>query len=417
MIAEADRPESSLLRYSRWALIVTAGALPLYVVRWHYGPLPTTLLETLILITAGLYVVARWRDGWRRPLRTAFDIPILLLLLAGAMAVAVPEDHRAALGLYRAYFIEPVAIYYVAADLLRRSEDLRRAVLALAVGSSLFALLNLVAVGQALLNNTFLVGSAPNALYGDANYVAMYLEPPVAFALAFLLYDRTPRMRWIGAAWLAITGAALLLTLSKGSYLALLVLGGVVVMGFKRERWPLLAGLVVVALLVSRVPLIAERIATWENSLVGRFQIYGAAIRVLEKHPILGTGLGGFDYTFRKVASQPYPHNIWLTFWVELGLLGLIAFAVIFFGLLWRGWRAWPKTEGFYRVALWGVLGSLVMWGVHGLVDSPYWKNDMSAEFWLLAAIEMAVIASLRPALRPSPTRGKEAPIAAPADP
>jgi O-antigen ligase len=417
MIAEVDREESSLLRYSRWGLIVTAGSLPLYVVRWHYGPLPTTLLETLILITTGVYVVARWRDGWRRPVRTAFDIPILLLLLAGAMAVAVPVDHRAALGLYRAYFIEPVAIFYVAADLLRRSEDMRRAVLALAIGSSLFAMLNLVAVGQALLNSTFLVGSAPNALYGDANYVAMYLEPPVAFALALLLYDRTPRMRWIGAAWLAITGAALLLTLSKGSYLALLVLGVVVVMGFRRERWPLLAGLVVGALLVSRVPLIAERIATWENSLVGRFQIYGAAIRVLEKNPILGSGLGGFDYTFRKVASQPYPHNIWLTFWVELGLLGLIAFAVIFFGLLWRGWRAWPKTEGFYRVALWGVLGSLVMWGVHGLVDSPYWKNDMSAEFWLLAAIEVAVIASLRPALRPAPKRGKEAPIAAPADP
>jgi len=404
-------PESRLLRYSRWVLIVTVGALPLYVVRWHYGPLPTTLLETLILITVGLYVVGRWRDGWRRPLRTPYDIPIFLLLVAGAIAVAVPDDHRAALGLYRAYFIEPVAIFYVAADLLRRSEDLRRAVLALAIGSSLFAVLNLVAVAQALINNTLHVGSAPNALYGDANYVAMYLEPPVAFALALLLYDRTPRWRWIGAAWLAITGVALVLTLSKGSYVALLVLGVVVVLGFRRWRWPLLAGLVVAAFLVSRIPLIAERIATSENSLVGRFQIYGAAIKVLRQHPILGTGLGGFDYTFRKVASQPYPHNVWLTFWVELGLLGLVAFAVIFFGLLWRGWRAWPKTEGFYRVALWGVLGSLILWGVHGLVDSPYWKNDMSIEFWLLAAIEIAVITSIAQA-KPAMIA-----IAAPADP
>ena len=404
-------PESRLLRYSRWVLIVTVGALPLYVVRWHYGPLPTTLLETLILVTVGLYVVARWRDGWRRPLRTPYDIPILLLLVAGAIAVAVPDDHRAALGLYRAYFIEPVAIFYVAADLLRRSEDLRRAVLALAIGSSMFAVLNLIAVAQAIINDTFQVGSAPNALYGDANYVAMYLEPPVAFALALLLYDRTPRWRWIGAAWLAITGVALVLTLSKGSYLALLVLGIVVVLGFRRWRWPLLAGLVVAAFLVSRIPLIAERIATSENSLVGRFQIYGAAIKVLRQHPILGTGLGGFDYTFRKVASQPYPHNVWLTFWVELGLLGLVAFAVIFFGLLWRGWRAWPKTEGFYRVALWGVLGSLVLWGVHGLVDSPYWKNDMSVEFWLLAAIEIAVITSIAQA------KPAVAAIAAPADP
>jgi O-antigen ligase len=377
-------------------LILTIGALPLYVVRWHYGPLPTTLLETLIIITVGLYVVARWRDGsMRRPLRTPYDIPVLLLIAAGAISVFIPQDTRAAIGLYRAFFIEPVLIFYVAVDLLRRSEDLRRAILGLAIGSSLFAILNLIAVAQALLNHHFRVGSAPNALYGDANYVAMYLEPPVAFAVALLLYDNAPRWRWIGAAWLSITGVALLLTLSKGAFLALVVLGLVVVLSIGRRRLYVLAGLVVAALLLSRLPLIALRLATWENSLVGRFQIYGATIRMLKEHPIFGMGLGGFDYIFRKVASQPYPHDIWLTFWVELGLLGVIAFAVIFFGLLWRGWRAWPKTDGLYRVALWGVLGALVLWGVHGLVDSPYWKNDMSVEFWVLAAIQLVAIGSI----------------------
>ena len=31
------------------------------------------------------------------------------------------------------------------------------------------------------------------------------------------------------------------------------------------------------------------------------------------------------------------------------------------------------------------------MIAVHGLVDSPYWKNDLSVEFWILAAL--AVVA------------------------
>ena len=389
--------EAALLRASRWLLIVTIGALPLYVVRWHYGPLPTTLLETLILITFGLYAVARWRDGgWRHPRRTPYDIPILLLVVAASISVFIPTDTRAALGLYRAYFIEPILIFYIAADLLRGEEHLRRAVVSLAIGSSIFALLNLAAVAQALLHHSFQVGSAPNALYGDANYVAMYLEPPVAFAVALLLFDRAARWRWLGAAWLSITGLALMLTLSKGSYLALFVLGVVLILRLRRWMLPLLLGLVAVAFLVSRIPLVAQRIATSENSLIGRFQIYGAAIRTLKQHPIFGLGLGGFDYVFRKKASQPYPHDIWLTFWVEIGLLGLVAFAVIFFGLLWRGGRALPKTDGFNRVALWGVVGSLVLWGIHGLVDSPYWKNDMSVEFWLVAAIAVAVIGGLR---------------------
>jgi O-antigen ligase len=400
----SETRESSLLRFSRWMLIVTFGALPLYVVRWHYGPLPTTLLETLILITLATYVVARWREGGiPRPIRTPYDIPIVLLVVAASIAVVLPPDHRAALGLYRAFFIEPVLIFYVAVDVLRGERYLRRAVVSFAVGSSLLAVLNLVAVAQALLHHTFHVGAAPNAVYGDANYVAMYLEPPVAFALAVLLFDRTARWRWLGAAWLAITGLALLLTLSKGAYLALIVLGVIVILRLRRWMLPLLVGLAVVAVLISRVPLVTQRIATSENSLVGRFQIYGATLRSMQDHWLFGWGIGGWDYIYRRKAPQPYPHDIWLTFWVELGLLGVIAFAIIFFGLLWRGWRGLPQTEAFYRVALWGVLGALVLWGVHGLADTPYWKNDMALEFWVMAAIELAAIWSITRRSVPEP--------------
>jgi hypothetical protein len=73
----------------------------------------------------------------------------------------------------------------------------------------------------------------------------------------------------------------------------------------------------------------------------------------------------------------------------------MVAFAVIFFGLIYRGWLAFSRTNGFYRALLWGVSGSLVLWGIHGLVDSPYWKNDMSTEFWLLAALELVAIRSI----------------------
>ena len=185
-------------------LYVTVAAMPLYVVRWHYGPLPTTLLETLILITAGLYVVARWREGGRRPVATPLDLLIALLLLAGAISVVVASDHRAALGLYRAYFIEAVAVFYVAVDLVRRTEHLQRLVLAFAIGSSLFAVLNLGAFAQALLSNSVHIGFAPNALYGDANPVAMYLDPPFAMAVGLVLFAPSPRWRWMGVAWLAV---------------------------------------------------------------------------------------------------------------------------------------------------------------------------------------------------------------------
>lgn len=399
-------PESPVVRAARWSLCITIAALPLYTVRWHYGPLPTTLLETLTLITVALYVIGRWRGGMRRPLGTPYDLAVIALLVAGAVAVLVASDHRGALGLYRAYFLEPVALFYVAIDLLRRREHLQQLVVAFAAGSSAFAVMNLVVFYRALIANAVYVGQAPNALYGDANYVAMYLEPPFAIAAGLVILGRTARWRMLGAAWLLIVGAALVVTFSKGSYLAVCVLALVVVITVPRWRIPVLAGGLAAMIAVTQVPLMMARLATVSSSLNGRQELVSATLGMIRDHPIFGLGLGGYSFQFRGVTPEVYPHDMWLTFWVEIGVLGVAAFAYVFAALLWRGWRAWPATTGFERALLWGVLGSLVLWFVHGFVDSPYWKNDFSVEFWILAALQLVILRAVTSAAHaPRPER------------
>jgi len=394
-VTMAESGESRLVRFARWSLYATVACLPLYVVRWHYGPLPTTLLETLIAFTVVLYVVARWRDGMRRPLSTPYDIPILLLLIAGAISIFVARDHVAALGLYRAFFVEPVAVFYVAVDLLRRRGEIGRVLIAFAAGSSAFALLNIRAFVVALMAHAVHVGNAPSALFGNANYVAMYMEPPVALATGLVLFAATSRSRWAGIAWLAITGAALMLTFSKGSYVAVGALGVLVVLAVPRWRVPLFVGLAVAAFAASRLPLVSDRLVNTYGSIMGRAEIYGATVAMIRDHPIFGVGLGGYMYKFRHYQPTPHPHDIWLTFWVELGLLGLVAFAIILFGLLWRGVRGWRSVQQPARAAYWGSLAALIMWTVHGFVDTPYFKNDMSVEFWLLAAMQVVLVGQI----------------------
>ena len=403
-----EAPVGSLFRYARWSLYLTVAALPLYTVRWHYGPVPTTLLETMIVVTVALYVVARWRIGARRPVATPFDIPILALLAAGAVAVLVAGDHRGALGLYRAYFLEPIALFYVAVDLLRRDEDMRRLLYAFAAGSSAFAILNLAVFFQALRAHAVLVGAAPNALYGDANYVAMYLEPAFAFAAATLMLGRATTMRIVGAVWLAITGTALMLTFSKGSYLALFALVALVVVTVPRWRVGVVAAIGVGLIIATQVPLMMARIVTVSSSVDGRLQVFNNAFEAIRQSPLLGVGLAGYSFEFRGAMSEIYPHNLWLTFWVEVGIVGLTAFAVVFFVVQWRGWRLWPRTEGFWRVATWGSLAALLLWFFPGLVDSPYWKNDMSVEFWVLAATVLVAERAMRLARAPAEVRRLE---------
>ncbi len=380
-------------------LAFSVACLPLYAVRWQYGPLPTTLLENLILATIALYLVARWREGRLRFHRTPLDIPIVILLLSGAISVLVARDHRGALGLYRAYFIEPIALYYVATDLLQLEKHFRFVLIGFGIGSSAFAVLNIANFIAAWATNTIALGSPPSAIYGSSNEVAMYLEPPLAFASALVFTSARRSDRMLGLAWAAFLVPALLLTLSRGAFLALAVYSVVVIATLSRSaRKPLLIAIgaaaavfVATLLLGSNTPLVIHRLSlkALEYTSVTRFEIYGATLQMLVHHPIFGLGLGGYLYVFHGF-PEIYPHDLWLAFWVELGFVGLAAFAYIFLWLLRNGWQRFLTATGLERLLLWGAVGALVLWGVHGLFDTPYWKNDMSVEFWLVASIQLA---------------------------
>src|SRR5947209_17198709 len=96
------------------SLALTTACLPLYVLRWRLGPFPTTLLEVLILITIAGYLATLWLEKRLPAARTPYDIPIALLLIAGLIGIAVSPDHLRAVGIYRAYFIEAIAFFYIA---------------------------------------------------------------------------------------------------------------------------------------------------------------------------------------------------------------------------------------------------------------------------------------------------------------
>jgi O-antigen ligase len=382
--------------------------MPLYAIRWDYGPLPTTLLENLVVATIVLYLVALWREGRLgrlQSLRTVYDIPILLLLVAGLVSVLIATDHRAALGLYKAYFIEPVVLFYVASDLLRQRSDFRILLLGLGIGTSLFALLNIGYFIAAFLNNTVQYGAPPSAIYTSSNEVAMFLEPPAAFATALVLFSDERRERRLGLAWAACLAVALVLTFSRGAYLALAVFAVLTLITVRPGlRKPLLAIAVVAAALVvvtivvaSNTPLMESRFSyvALNYTLQTRSIIYVATWQMLTAHPILGLGLGGYLYMLHGF-PEIYPHDVYLAFWAELGLLGLVAFLIILVGLLWRGWRALPAAAGFERALLWGALGTFVLWALHGIFDTPYWKNDMSVEFWIVAAILVGTLRMIR---------------------
>lgn len=86
-----------------------------------------------------------------------------------------------------------------------------------------------------------------------------------------------------------------------------------------------------------------------------------------------------------------YPHNLFFNFWVELGLAGMLLFLWIILKSVYLSLKTLkiekePKT----RVLILAALGAMLVVIIHGIVDVPYFKNDLSVLFWLIVSLSGA---------------------------
>jgi O-antigen ligase len=163
--------------------------------------------------------------------------------------------------------------------------------------------------------------------------------------------------------------------------------------------------------------------ASPDNTLSLRLSLWRSALNLLAHHPLLGGGLSGFQSSVQPYRDPAYrealidPHNLFLNFWSETGLLGLLAFvwlSVVAVRYVARGVRGGSGS----RALSIGVGAALLAVLVHGLLDVPYFKNDLALVFWVLLAVQVASLArsprlsrsraghgeALRPVVRPPQT-------------
>jgi O-Antigen ligase len=366
------------------------------------------------VVTVLVFVFETWRGHHALEWRTAFTIPALLFILAGAISVLVAPSRTAGLGLYRAYIIEPIAFAFV---LMHAVTTWRRALVVLAgfgVAGIVLGVANSIVVIAALRGHTYDVTQTPPVvIYTTANAVALFLGPLIAVAASLFLHGSGRELRIGSGVFLLVAVPSMLLSFSRGGYLAVAVVAVGLALSHPR-RWRLLAGLVVAGILLILIPPIRHRIeiefqnvgGTTFFGRAGRLELWSATLKMLSHSPIFGAGLSGFADRIGPYwnANHPErfidPHNIVLNFWVETGLLGVLAFAwllVVVIRICWEGWR---QADAAWRPIFLGVLLAMVAIIVHGLVDVPYFKNDLSLMFWALAGLAAAGQKTLKTGLR-----------------
>ncbi|MFA5107312.1 MAG: O-antigen ligase family protein [Patescibacteria group bacterium] len=391
----------AILRF-QWASRVLVLLLPAYLVRFSIFGIPFTLLEGMILILFCAWVgrVIVFREG--RKLILPWKWVILFFLAAATASVFVAPELKPALGLWKAYFIEPVLLFLVLVNTVKKTSEKRWLVYALGL-SAIF--ISLYAAGQYL---GFFKSPAPwinetpkrvSSVFDYPNAVGLYLTPIVVLFLSFFAFKRAAANRLFTAFVVILGLAAIFFSFTRGAILGFAA--ALVFLGFVSERKKLIWLIIAVTIGTSLIlpasrHVINSVVSVKDTSTDVRVVLWQGTWNLLKAHPWLGAGLGGFPALYDKYRLIKhtelllYPHNIFLNFWVETGLAGLIAFLGILLSFFRRGIRAIHTDKS--RICGYSLMASMIALVVYGLVEAPYFKNDLSALFWVLCAL--VVIAS-----------------------
>lgn len=385
----------------------TIALSPLYILRAHFL-IPTTFLEGLLVLTFLATGYEFFKSSRKvSDLRTKFDPLILFFLISAFIATLVSPDFIGGLGILKAYFIEPVIFFYCLVYTSKK-EGIGYIIKGLLIASfwlSALALLQKV-THQFTLAPYELAQGRVSAVYNSANSLSLFLGP-VSLILFTLFIQSKGKMKYLYFLVFGLFTTIIVWTRSRGGMVAELI--GLIVFVYAasskkyrslRKYWiilpaAILAGVIFFLTTSFRayylLPTQIESPSLLSDTLKIRYYIWAGTINMIRDHPVFGAGLDGFKDLYTQKYHLPqysgefqYPHNLVLTFWAEIGILGLTSFLLILvtaFSLAMRNLFRKNLLLGA------GLLGALTYIVIHGVVDVPYFKNDLSVEFWVLMAL------------------------------
>jgi putative inorganic carbon (HCO3(-)) transporter len=405
--------------YQKYSLFLILVLLPTYQIRWQLFGIPLTFLEILIVISFLVWLIKEVKSKEKSFLLTIkknfpiFVLPLLWILVSGG-AVFLSPIRQAGAGFWKAYFLEPLLFLIVFLDVLRKKEDFLRAILALIFSGTIvvFYALYQKIIGQGVWS-TEAWGQSQilrvTSFFPHPNFLGLYLAPLFILGLGLIVFQfRKKRIRLVLTSFLlfVLGGCSFIFARAEGAIVAIalvLFLGGLF---YGSARKWFLALLLVFALLIFSYPSFGSKITEkiFLRDLSGRLRIniWQGAGQMIKDAPLLGHGLGAYQVLapqYQKpyygpdgsglvsVETHPYPHNLFLALWLELGLVGVVIFFLILFHFFKIGFQE-MKKEPILSSSL---MGSMLVILVYGLVDTPYFKNDLAILFWVIIGLMVGI--------------------------
>lgn len=393
----------SFLTWRNFALgvYVVLCTIPTYFIRSAVGSFPITILEVGILVIILVGIVTASKKEWKElyaliQKHRLFASAFVGLLLFSAVsvyssmigAVSPSENMVRALGEWKAFFLEPMALFVILM-LKKHALSVRRIILSLVVAGVCVSAVAIIQKYTGLLFppslwNDQLFGRV-TSIFTTPNAIGLFTVPIMFFALIFV-----PRHKVILTIGLISMLLANIFSISQGAWVAL-GCGAIVylfVQGSRKVAYAIVAIGLVTAVMI---PSLQQAILFQDTAGHNRLLLWEKTAEYLVDSPknfFLGTGIRNFYDEVQKPFYDPrtleplkYPHTLVLNFWSEIGLFGMISFILIL-GIVVAS--AYQIKDPYMRA---GALSALAGFVVHGLVDVPYFKNDLAVLFWIMVWI------------------------------
>ena len=390
--------------------------LPCYLLRLKILGIPTTVLELEIYVLLAIWLIKKFQvSSFKfqvKNIKSLFivycplSIAIALILSGAILSTIFSSDLRTSAGILKGWFFDPLIFSFIVLNALKIKEQIKNLLFWFAASGTVVAIMGLFYYFMGRLTFDGRLG----AFYLSPNHLAMYLAPCflAIFYLMVAASGKAAKYLWIFG--LFSTALALYLTYSYSTWLG--VLAGLIFFNFifLRAKMKIWGGVGLIILIIFlfclqlNSPKLQNLIESPRSSFQSRIMVWQSAILMIKNNPIFGIGPGMFQeyyLNYQKYFSPylewavPQPHNLFLAFLLQTGLIG-------FTGLIWLLVRFF--RSGFTRIATrinadtaLILMSVMVYTLIHGLLDTTYWKNDLSVIFWLIISLMIIVEAKNTP--------------------
>lgn len=252
------------------------------------------------------------------------------------------------------------------------------------------------------------------SVLGNPNLLAGYLLPATVFSAAAIFAWKRWLPKLLAVVLWVVNSACLILTFSRGGWIGFVVAGFVLLMllvhwfsVYLPRFWriwalPIVLGVSAAAIIlaVATVEPLRDRVASIfvgreDSSNNFRLNVWMAVIEMIKDRPVLGIGPGNdaFNKIYPRYQEAGFTalsaYSIFLEIAVEAGLIGLGCFLWLLVVTLNQGWqqiqrlRILRSREGFWLMAAVATMFGMLS---HGLVDTVWYRPQVSTLWWLMIA-------------------------------